>query len=101
MVNKSFPASNHFYHRNYGLSLHAILDISNKATSTSFSLLACFTGLYVVANCGFYQEKPWNLEDRFYILDNYLIFGVSYFFYDIASMYLVYMSENKIEVTGY
>ena len=47
--------------------------------------LACSCGLYVYSNCGDDVFK-----DRFYILDNYLIFGVSYFFYDIGSMYMVY-----------
>merc|ERR1712241_857318 len=39
------------------------------------------------------------MHDRFYILDNYLIFGVSYFFYDVVSMYLVYSTITKETVT--
>ena len=39
------------------------------------------------------------MKERFYILDNYLIFGVSYFFYDCVSMYLVYSTLNKDGVT--
>ena len=39
------------------------------------------------------------MRDRFYILDNYLIFGVSYFFYDVISMYLVYNTLTKETVT--
>jgi len=32
-------------------------------------------------------------------LDNYLIFGVSYFIYDMVSMYLVFSTEHKEEVS--
>ena len=39
------------------------------------------------------------MNDRFYILDNYLIFGVSYFFYDCVSMYLVYSTISQDRVT--
>jgi len=81
--------------RKYGLSLAAILDIANKITSTSFATLACSAGLYVLI----FSQKPWSLEERFFILDNYLIFGVSYFFYDIASMYLVFLAEKESEVS--
>ena len=39
------------------------------------------------------------MNNRFYVLDNYLIFGVSYFFYDVISMYLVYNTLSKDNVT--
>jgi len=81
--------------RKYGLNLHAILDISNKATSSTFALLACLTGLYVINGC----KSGLGLEGRFYILDNYLIFGVSYFFYDTLSMFLVFAAENDSELS--
>lgn len=45
--------------------------------------------MYVYMNCG---EDV--LNERFYILENYLIFGVSYFFYDCVTMYMVYRYIN-------
>lgn len=71
-----------------------ILDIGNKLTSSTFAFLACLTGITVARQCNGNE-----LTDRFYILDNYLIFGFSYFFYDIVSMYMVYSTEHKEEVT--
>jgi len=77
----------------FKLKNHGIYDISNKLTSTTFAILACSCGLYVYSNCGDDVFK-----DRFYILDNYLIFGVSYFFYDIGSMYMVYRTQDSEDV---
>lgn len=81
--------------RRFSLRSHGILDIANKATSTTFAVLACSTGLKVMSGCG----AEGGLDQRFYILDNYLIFGVSYFIYDVASMYLVHSTEHKEEVS--
>ena len=75
---RSFCA--HFHLRNNG-----IYDICNKLTSSTFAVLACYSGAYVLARC----DRS-RLDERFYILDNYLIFGLSYFIYDCASMYMVY-----------
>jgi len=78
----------------YDIKSNGIHDISNKFTSSIFALLACSTGVFVNQQC-----NNDILNDRFYILDNYLIFGVSYFFYDVASMYMVYSTLEKDEVT--
>jgi len=74
----------------YKIGPTGIYDISNKMTSTTFAILSCSCGLYVLQRCG---EDV--LNERHYILENYLIFGVSYFFYDIGSMFLVYASESE------
>ena len=41
-------------------------------------------------------------SSRYYILDNYLIFGVSYFFYDCVAMFIVFrlvsMAEDQSDV---
>jgi len=78
----------------YSLKAHGIYDISNKLTSSTFALLACACGLYVSQNC---EEDV--LNQRFYILPNYLIFGLSYFFYDCVTMYMVYSTETKENIT--
>ena len=39
------------------------------------------------------------MKDRFYILDNYLTFGVPYFLYDLVSMYAVHSTQVKDTVT--
>lgn len=81
--------------RHYNLKAHGIYDISNKLTSSTFALLACACGLYVSHSCG--EEDV--LNQRFYILHNYLIFGLSYFFYDCITMYMVYSTETKEDIT--
>eukprot|EP00092_Neocalanus_flemingeri_P018555 GFUD01020092.1.p1 GENE.GFUD01020092.1~~GFUD01020092.1.p1 ORF type:complete len:312 (-),score=45.39 GFUD01020092.1:162-1097(-) len=78
----------------YNIKSNGIHDISNKITSSTFALLACSTGVFVNQQC-----NSDILNERFYILDNYLIFGVSYFLYDVASMYMVYSTLEKEEVT--
>jgi len=82
----------------YKIGQTGIYDISNKITSTTFAILSCSCGLYVLQRCG--DDV---LNERHYILENYLIFGVSYFFYDIGSMFLVYASESgkKVDLTLY
>lgn len=80
--------------RRYSLKNYGIYDISNKLTSTTFALLACYCGVYVYKECG--QDV---LNERFYILDNYLIFGISYFIYDCVTMYIVFSTELKEDVT--
>ena len=78
----------------YKINNNGIHDISNKVTSSTFALLACTIGWFVNQQC-----TGDVMRDRFYILDNYLIFGVSYFFYDVISMYLVYNTLTKDNVT--
>jgi len=80
--------------KKFDIKANGILDIGNKLTSSTFAFLACLTGLIVAKQCNGNE-----LTDRYYILDNYLIFGFSYFFYDIVSMYMVYSTEHKEEVT--
>ena len=80
--------------QNYNINSNGIHDISNKVTSSSFALFACTVGWFVNQQC-----TGDIMRDRFYILDNYLIFGVSYFFYDVISMYLVYNTLAKETVT--
>ena len=71
--------------RRYGLRNNGVYDICNKLTSSTFAVLACYSGAYVLARC----DRS-VLDERFYILDNYLIFGLSYFIYDCVSMYMVF-----------
>jgi len=80
--------------KQFNISNNGIHDISNKLTSSTFAILACSTGVFVTRQC-----NNDTLAHRFYVLDNYLIFGVSYFFYDIGSMYCVYSTTEKPEVT--
>ena len=78
----------------YKISSNGIHDICNKITSSTFALCACSIGWLVNKQC-----TGDIMNDRFFILDNYLIFGVSYFFYDVVSMYLVYNTLDKENVT--
>ena len=78
----------------FGIKTHGVLDIGNKLTSSTFAFLACLTGITVAKQC-----NSDVLTERYYILDNYLIFGFSYFFYDVVSMYMVYSTEHKEEVS--
>ena len=78
----------------YKISSNGIHDISNKVTSSTFALCACSIGWFVNKQC-----TGDIMNDRYFILDNYLIFGVSYFFYDVVSMYLVYNTTDKDNIT--
>jgi len=78
----------------YQINNNGIHDISNKVTSSTFAVFACTIGWFVNQQC-----TGDIMRDRFYVLDNYLIFGVSYFFYDVVSMYLVYNTLTKDHVT--
>jgi len=80
--------------KKFDIKTNGILDIGNKLTSSTFAFLACMTGITVAKQC-----NGNDLTDRYYVLDNYLIFGFSYFFYDIVSMYMVFSTEHKEEVT--
>jgi hypothetical protein len=71
--------------RRYMLRNNGVYDICNKLTSSVFAVLACYSGFYVLARC----DKS-AIDERWYILDNYLVFGLSYFLYDCASMYMVF-----------
>jgi len=78
----------------FEINQHGIYDISNKITSTSFSLFSCFCGLFTIFRCG--QDL---MTESHPILENFLIFGISYFFYDLVSMYMVCSTETKKNVT--
>merc|ERR1711990_827828 len=80
--------------KRFEIKSNGILDIGNKLTSSTFAFLACMTGITVAKQCNGNE-----LTDRYYVLDNYLIFGFSYFFYDIVSMFTVFSTEHKEEVT--
>jgi len=82
------------YCQHFKINSNGIHDISNKVTSSTFALFACSIGWIVNQQC-----TGDIMKERFYILDNYLIFGVSYFFYDVISMYLVYNTLTKETVT--
>ena len=79
--------------KRFEIKSNGILDIGNKLTSSTFAFLACMTGITVAKQCNGNE-----LTDRYYVLDNYLIFGFSYFFYDIVSMFMVFSTEHKEEV---
>ena len=82
------------YCQRHRITNNGIHDISNKITSSTFAVCACSIGWLVNHQC-----TGDIMNDRFYILDNYLIFGVSYFFYDCVSMYLVYSTISQDRVT--
>jgi len=82
--------------RQYNLTPFKIYDISNKLTSSVFAFLACSCGLFVLSRC-LSIENP--SSSRYFILDNYLTFGVSYFFYDCVAMFIVFSHEQSNEVT--
>lgn len=80
----------------YGIRQHGIYDISNKITSSIFSILSALCGFYVISQC---QGGGDLMKQTYPILDNFLTFGLSYFFYDLVSMYMVSSLEEKNHVT--
>ena len=71
--------------QNYNINSNGIHDISNKVTSSSFALFACTVGWFVNQQC-----TGDIMRDRFYITDNFMVLAISYFLYDLASMYIVH-----------
>lgn len=69
----------------YKINNNGIHDISNKVTSSTFALLACTIGWFVNQQC-----TGDIMRDRFYITDNFMVLAMSYFLYDLASMYIVH-----------
>ena len=67
---------------------------SNKFTSSTFAICTCIIGWLVNKQC-----TGDIMKDRFYILDNYLTFGVPYFLYDLVSMYAVHSTQDGDTVT--
>ena len=75
---------------NYKINNNGIHDISNKVTSTTFAMLACTTGWFVNQQC-----TGDIMRDRFYITDNFMVLAISYFLYDLASMYIVHNTTGN------
>ena len=69
----------------YKINNNGIHDISNKVTSSTFALIACTLGWFVNQQC-----TGDIMRDRFYITDNFMVLAISYFLYDLASMYIVH-----------
>ena len=82
------------YCQRHRITNNGIHDISNKITSSTFAVCACSIGWLVNSQC-----TGDIMKDRFYILDNYLTFGMPYFLYDLVSMYAVHSTQDKNTVT--
>lgn len=78
----------------YNIKQYGVYDISNKVTSSTFAVLACSCGIHAMSNC-----TGDLMKERRYILENYLCFGLSYFFYDLVSMYMVFSAESQDRVS--
>ena len=80
----------------YKINNNGIHDISNKVTSSTFALIACTLGWFVNQQC-----TGDIMRDRFYITDNFMVLAISYFLYDLASMYIVHNTtvNEKIKVS--
>ena len=65
-------------------------DISNKIVSSIFAISSCTIGVLINRQC-----SGDIMHDRFMVLDNYMLFGASYFLYDSLSMYVVHNTLNK------
>ena len=92
LKNTSFGAS---FCKKYSIKQHGIYDISNKIISSVFSIISCICGLAVITKC----TSNDLMKERHLILENFMIFGFPYFFYDMYSMYLITSTENKDNVT--
>lgn len=83
--------------KTYKLSYSDIFDISNKNVSAVQALFCCITG--VTAAC--YSCSRDVLKTSHYISEAYAWFGAAYFFYDIWSMYKVYIAEiGNVQMNG-
>ena len=69
----------------YKINNNGIHDISNKVTSSTFAMFACSIGWFVNQQC-----TGDIMRDKFYITDNFMVLAMSYFLYDLASMYIVH-----------
>ncbi|CAG9854401.1 unnamed protein product [Phyllotreta striolata] len=74
----------------YKFSISDVYDISNKQVSAVQALFCCLTGITSVA----YSCKRDVLRVSHYISEAYAWFGAAYFFYDIWSMYEVYVAKK-------
>lgn len=73
--------------KKYQLTIGEVLDISNKIVSAVQAVLSCFTGVVV---CAWSCTRNF-LRSSHFISEAYAWFGAAYFFYDIWSMYKVYV----------
>jgi len=77
----------HKLRKKYQLTLGDAMDISNKIVSTVQASLSCFTGAVVC----FWSCTRDFLRASHFMSEAYAWFGAAYFFYDIWSMYKVYI----------
>ncbi|KAJ8954218.1 hypothetical protein NQ318_005813 [Aromia moschata] len=77
--------------KTYRLNYSDVYDISNKEVSAVQAFFCCVTGLTSVCySCG--RDM---LKTSHYISEAYAWFGAAYFFYDIWSMYEVYITKRS------
>jgi len=67
--------------------------LSCKLISALFACVSCATGIIVLRDCGCISFSVYNAIPR-----HYMSFGLSYFFYDIYAMYVVF-KENESDQT--
>jgi len=67
--------------------------LSCKVVSAIFACVSCATGIIVLRDCGCISFSVYNAVPR-----HYMSFGLSYFFYDIYAMFVVY-KENESKET--
>jgi len=67
--------------------------LSCKVVSAIFACVSCAMGIIVLRDCGCISFSVYNAIPR-----HYMSFGLSYFFYDIYAMYVVF-KENESEET--
>lgn len=75
--------------KRYDLRSHEVFDISNKCVSAVQSMLCCVAGI-VICWWSCYQNF---LCTSHYMSEAYAWFGTAYFFYDLWSMYYVWIHD--------
>ncbi|XP_078607424.1 TLC domain-containing protein 3A-like [Branchiostoma floridae x Branchiostoma japonicum] len=78
-----------------GLSKADLYLLCNSAVSSLQAIISCCVGCVVVVNC--YREI---LYARHWLTEAYTCFGVSYFYYDIWSMYVVECARYPEQTTN-
>ena len=82
------------FSENFKLTTFSVLDICNKLTSSCFAIIACSVGVTVLRQC-----QGDIMHDRYFIIDNFIIYAAAYFFYDLVSMYTVHNASDKDNIT--
>jgi len=82
------------YCDHFNISYNGIFDISNKLTSSVFAVCACLIGWFVNRQC-----SGDIMRDRHPILDNYMVFTMAYFLYDIFAMFVVFSTDSSRTVS--